>query len=176
MADDIEHFMFSIDEIEILNLAINDIMQVILIPNNETILINRNIDLSRYANFAINPSPAQQENSNNFRTNRTPHISDQLWHLLHSYNSQRYIFDQGTIFNVPNYRLVSISDNYIGNRRRGEHFPLLSFSRIAFNNDKTEAMLEINYFFPRAGSGFIIYLKKENNTWELFNKIGTWKS
>jgi len=174
-ADDFEHLIFSSDEMEILNLTINDIMQVILIPNNETILINRNINLSR-VNLTTGLCSAQQVNSNNFRERYLQNISEELWQSLHSYNSQRYIFDPKTSFNVQNYRLVNISPNYIGNRRRGEHYPLLSFSRIGFNNDRTEAIFEINYFFPRAGSGFIVHLKKENNIWEIINRRRVWIS
>jgi len=177
MADDIEQLMFSNDEIEIMNFVINDIMNVILIPNNETILINRNIDFSKI-NLTTGLSPTQLENSNNFKEKYLNDISDELWQSLHSYNSKRYIFDLETKFNIlRNYRLLSISNNdKEGNLRRGESYPLLSFSRIGFNNNKTEAILEVNYFFPHAGSGFIIHLKKENNLWIIINRIMTWIS
>jgi hypothetical protein len=176
MAETIERLSFSKDELEILNLVIDDVINVVLIPNNETMLINRNIDLSR-VNRATDLSPAQQENSNKFRERYFQGIDEELWQSLHSYNSQRYIFGSETNFNVQNYRLVSISTNDRGGGlRRGEHFSLLSFSMIGFNQGRTEALLEVNYFFPRAGSGFIIHLKKENNEWGIINKIMVWIS
>jgi hypothetical protein len=176
MAGEVEHFNFSIDEIEILDLVLDSIVQMILLPENETLLINRNIDQSR-TNVSTGLSPAQLENSNNFRERYLKDINDDLWQSLHSYNSKKYIFGIETTFKLSNYRLVNISDNdRRGNLRRGEHFPLLSFSRIGFSNDRTEAILEINYFFPLAGSGYIIHLKKEDNIWRIINRIVIWIS
>jgi hypothetical protein len=176
MAGDIENLIFSEDESTILNLVLDNIINGILIPDNETILINRNIDLST-TNLTIDLSSSQIENLNRFKERYLHDINEELWQSLHSYNSQRYIIDLETKFNLQNYRLVDINDNdRRGNLKRGEHFPLLSFSRIGFNIDRTEAIFEINYYFPLAGSGYIIHLKKENNIWMVFNIVMIWIS
>ena len=171
LAHETENIIFSTDEMEILNLVVDSIIDIILLPPNETIFINRNLDFSR-TNFRTGLSQAQIENSNRFIERNLQHISDELWQSLHSFNSQRYIFDQSINFNLSDYQLVIITDDdkRMG-LRRGVHFPLLSFSRIGFNSDKTEAIFEINYYFPRAGSRYFIYLQKENNRWKVINRI-----
>ena len=176
LAEEPDNVIFTTDEIEILNLVVDTIINVILLPPDETIFINRNLDFSR-TNFRTGLSQAQIENSERFIERNLPHISDELWQSLHSFNSQRYIFDPSINFNLSDYQLVNITDDdrRMG-LRRGIHFPLLSFSRIGFNNDRTEAILEINYYFPRAGSGYFIYLQKENNNWRIINRIMIWIS
>lgn len=54
---------------------------------------------------------------------------------------------------------------------------LLSFTRIGFNLDHTQAIFEISSEAGSlAGSGFIIYLVKENGQWVIKDRINTWIS
>ena len=161
----IEEIIFSKDEIEILNLVINDIWYNI---DNETILIDRNIDSSYSINIL---KPFLEVFKERYG------ISEELLQSLHSSNSKIFIINPETKFNLQNYRFIYITDSdRRGNLKHGEHFPSLSFSRIGFNNDRTEAILEADYFFPLAGSGYIIHLKKENDIWKIINLIPTWVS
>jgi hypothetical protein len=170
-----ENLIFSEDEIEILNLTINYIKRIILLPENETLLINRNVART-WINLTLEASRTQQE-IREFREKYLPNVGDELWQSFYSNNIQKYIFDSKTSFDVQNYKLVvNISDDFKENNIRGEHFPLISFSRIGFNNDRIEAIFEIDYYFPRAGDGFIVHLKKENNVWKIINIINTWIS
>lgn len=54
---------------------------------------------------------------------------------------------------------------------------IISFSRIAFNDDKTQAIFEIEHSYASlGGGGSIIYLKKQNDTWTIIEVIPTWIS
>lgn len=54
---------------------------------------------------------------------------------------------------------------------------VIRFSRIAFNEDKTQAIFEIGHSYASlGGEGSIIYLKKKNGTWTIIEVIPTWIS
>lgn len=54
---------------------------------------------------------------------------------------------------------------------------IIRFSRIAFNEDKTQAIFEIGHVYGSlGGGGSIIYLKKQNDTWTIIEVIQTWIS
>jgi hypothetical protein len=54
---------------------------------------------------------------------------------------------------------------------------LIRFSRIAFNEDKTQAIFEIGHSYASlGGDGSIIYLKKQNDIWTITEIIPTWIS
>ncbi len=54
---------------------------------------------------------------------------------------------------------------------------IIRFSRIAFNEDNTQAIFEIEHSYASLGSGAsIIYLKKQNDTWSIVETIATWES
>jgi len=53
----------------------------------------------------------------------------------------------------------------------------ISFSRIAYNPDKTQAMVDMgNIYGSLGGEGRLIFLKLENNEWKIFLIILTWIS
>jgi len=53
----------------------------------------------------------------------------------------------------------------------------ISFSRIGYNRDKTQAMVEIgNMYASLGGEGRLIFLKLENNEWKIAKAILTWMS
>jgi hypothetical protein len=164
-----ENILLSIDEIEILNLAINNIAYEEY-EEYGTIIISRNIVHTKTE--LTSQDIHIQENINDFREKYLQDISNELWQSIYSYNSQKYIIDSNTKFNVRHYRLVSISDDDFN-----KLFPRMSFSRIGFNNEKTEAIFEINYTI---GSLFffcyLVHLKKENNVWKIINRIMIWIS
>lgn len=52
-----------------------------------------------------------------------------------------------------------------------------NFSRIGYNADKTEAILEVGSYYASLGAeGKLILLKKENNVWKIVRIQGTWIS
>lgn len=54
---------------------------------------------------------------------------------------------------------------------------IIRFSRIAFNENKTQAIFEIGHSYASlGGEGSIIYLKKKNNIWTIIKIIPTWIS
>lgn len=54
---------------------------------------------------------------------------------------------------------------------------IIRFSRIAFNENKTQAIFEIGHSYAGlGGEGSIIYLKKKNNIWTIIKIIPTWIS
>ncbi|MDI6050848.1 hypothetical protein QLS31_13515 [Flavobacterium sp. XS2P24] len=54
---------------------------------------------------------------------------------------------------------------------------IIRFSRIAFNENKTQAIFEIGHSYASlGGEGSIIYLKKKNNIWTIIKIISTWIS
>ena len=53
----------------------------------------------------------------------------------------------------------------------------ISFSRIGYNTDKTQAMVDMgNMYASLGGEGRLIFLKLENNEWKITNAILTWIS
>lgn len=54
---------------------------------------------------------------------------------------------------------------------------IIRFSRIALNEDKTQAIFEIGHSYASlGGDGSIIYLKKQNDIWTIIDIIPTWIS
>lgn len=54
---------------------------------------------------------------------------------------------------------------------------IIRFSRIALNENKTQAIFEIGHSYASlGGEGSIIYLKKKNNIWTIIKIIPTWIS
>lgn len=54
---------------------------------------------------------------------------------------------------------------------------IIRFSRIALNEDKTQAIFEIGHSYASlGGEGSIIYLKKQNDIWTIIDIIPTWIS
>ena len=53
----------------------------------------------------------------------------------------------------------------------------IKFSRIGFNEDKTQAMLEAGYLYGGTGAeGSIIYLVKQRGSWKIADRVTTWVS
>jgi hypothetical protein len=53
----------------------------------------------------------------------------------------------------------------------------ISFSRIGYNTDQTEALVETGQASGSlSGYGMLIYLKKENNSWKITGSVNTWIS
>lgn len=54
---------------------------------------------------------------------------------------------------------------------------IIRFTRIAYNEDKTQAILEMGHSFASLGaSGKIVYFEKQNGNWTIANTIPTWIS
>ncbi len=54
---------------------------------------------------------------------------------------------------------------------------IIWLSRIAFNEDKTQAVFEIDYSYGSlGGGGNFIWLRKENGSWTIINSLLTWIS
>jgi hypothetical protein len=54
---------------------------------------------------------------------------------------------------------------------------IIKFSRVGFNSDKSQAIVEIGHYYASLGAdGFLIYLVKENNNWTIIKIINTWVS
>ncbi|GAF02733.1 hypothetical protein [Saccharicrinis fermentans] len=54
---------------------------------------------------------------------------------------------------------------------------IIRFSRIAYNDDKTQAIFEIGHSYASlGGGGSIIYLKKQDGIWTITEVIPTWIS
>ena len=90
--------------------------------------------------------------------------------------------DLKKIENTGRYRLKEINQfreqyprykNFKGFRFVGD----LMFSRIIFNNNKTEAVFYENYICGgECGSGDIVWIEKVNNKWKIKHKINLWES
>ena len=56
-------------------------------------------------------------------------------------------------------------------------YGIITLSRVAFNNDKNIAFLNFgNQYHWRAGIGYYVLLKKEDNRWVIVAKVITWIS
>ncbi|GAL87390.1 hypothetical protein JCM21142_41374 [Sporocytophaga myxococcoides] len=54
---------------------------------------------------------------------------------------------------------------------------IIQFSRIGFNVDKNQAIVEVSRYYASLGaSGHLIYLVRENNSWRIIKTINTWVS
>jgi hypothetical protein len=95
-------------------------------------------------------------------------------------------------FNVASKKVSLVSDaeiNHIFNttdinkgweefyRRYPDSNGTISFSRIGYSKDKTQAMVEMgNMYASLGGEGRMIFLKSENNEWKITKAIPTWIS
>jgi len=91
-------------------------------------------------------------------------------------------------FNVPNKSITLISDQeiaYLLGDKSWDGFynkypdskGMISFTRVGFNQDMTEAILEIGHSYESLGAdGTLIYLTKDNNGWKIIKTINTWVS
>ena len=53
----------------------------------------------------------------------------------------------------------------------------IQFSRVGFNAAKNQAIFEMGHFYASLGAGgLIVFLKKENNTWQVVQSFYTWIS
>ncbi len=54
---------------------------------------------------------------------------------------------------------------------------MIDMTRIGFNLDKSQAIVEIGHFYASLGAdGLLIYLKYENNVWKIIKTVNTWVS
>lgn len=54
---------------------------------------------------------------------------------------------------------------------------ILTFSKIAFNDDETKAIVMLGeYYAPLVGAGFLFLLERENNEWKISESIMVWIS
>ena len=87
--------------------------------------------------------------------------------ILISSDELSYIFDSQDL-NADWKEFYNDYDNSNG---------IIRFSRIAFNENKTQAIFEIGHSYASLGvEGSIIYLKKKNNIWTIIKIIPTWIS
>lgn len=95
-------------------------------------------------------------------------------------------------FNVPSKKVSLVSAEEIRHifsntdvnrgweefyRRYPNSSGTISFSRIAYNTGKTQAMVDMgNMYASLGGEGFMIFLTLENNGWKILKVIHTWIS
>ena len=199
ISDKIEEIIFSEEEIEIINLLLN-----IFNKDNEILLIKKNTEISFQSDSEIEFLYREFELQSIYKYLMELNQIDE--YLLQSFiknNSYRSIINPETIFIghyfwfedyvnelfmelfYENYESVFHEEikHYIsGNinrfaKERIENYKgTISFSRIGFNDLKTEAMLVFNTKFGSFGTGDIIHLRKDNNTWKVTNSILLWMS
>jgi len=124
-----------------------------------------------------------------FRENFT-HFDTTLVGNLNEVNDTSYFF--GEKFYSDDNQLIVISpeelshifdsrdanDNWKEFYRRYDHaVGYIRFSRIGFNDDKTQAMFEAGHYYDSVGGGgSIIYLVKQKGNWIIKDRVMTWIS
>lgn len=53
---------------------------------------------------------------------------------------------------------------------------VISFPRVGFNEDKTQAFVGINYYCGLCGFGSYVLLEKQNGIWQIKEEFVSWKS
>ncbi|MFZ4401836.1 MAG: hypothetical protein ACOYO1_17535 [Bacteroidales bacterium] len=105
-------------------------------------------------------------------------------------NNTVYNLDNKFIGSTKSITLISSEEiNYLFNSQDinkawnefYEKYPksngMIKFSRVGFNSDKSQGIVEIGHYYASLGSdGSLVYLVKENNSWRIIKFINTWIS
>lgn len=120
---------------------------------------NQNLDTTIFIDFdAKNKATYNLDNKFEGSTKPVKLISDE---------ELKYIFDSQDLNKDWNefYKRYSKSNS------------MIQFTRVGFNLDKSQAVVEVgNYYASLGADGFIVYLVKENNVWKIVKTINTWVS
>jgi len=117
-----------------------------------------------------------------------PNFDTTLVDNLNEVNDTTYLFedqfhsDNNQLIVVSPKELAQIFDSRNVNDNWQEFYSMyenaagyIKFSRIGYNDDKTQALVEAGHFFASlGGQGSIIYLVKQQGSWVIQDRLRTW--
>ncbi len=123
--------------------------------------------------------------------NESPNVEISVVNNLLAINNSSFLFDEKFVSDDKNINVISSEERtYIFNQNQDINSGwdaffqqyensngILGFSRIGYNDSKTQAVLEMVRSFGSLGAyGDIIYLEKENGNWVIKTIIMAWAS
>lgn len=119
-----------------------------------------------------------------------PNFDTTLVGNLNQANDTTYLFDDefhsndNQLIVVSPKELAQIFDSRDVNGNWQEFYSMyenaagyMRFSRIGYNDDQTQAILEAGFYYGSLGAeGSIIYLVKQGESWEIKDRVMTWVS